>query len=154
RALSRRGAATPHAASALQRPEGSRTRATRYRLRLGVRIRCSHRGAAHASRFAPRRDRADVHHGLFAGLRRRHCTRRRLRRCAAADSFPTLPTGPMIPAQRPVAAVTSAGASTTMEESMASQAQAARTPGATRAGPGEYLFDLARLNKIKGGPDY
>ena len=35
-----------------------------------------------------------------------------------------------------------------------SQAQVARTPGATRAGPGEYLFDLAKLNKIKGGPDY
>jgi len=33
-------------------------------------------------------------------------------------------------------------------------ANEARTPGATRAGDGEYLFDLARLNKIKGGPDY
>ena len=30
----------------------------------------------------------------------------------------------------------------------------ARTPGAKRAGPGEHLFDLARVNKIKGGPDY
>jgi len=30
----------------------------------------------------------------------------------------------------------------------------ARTPGATRAGPGEYLFDLARVNHILGGPDY
>jgi quercetin dioxygenase-like cupin family protein len=30
----------------------------------------------------------------------------------------------------------------------------ARTPGAKRAGAGEYLFDLARVNKIKGGPDY
>ena len=28
------------------------------------------------------------------------------------------------------------------------------TPGAKRAGPGEYLFDLARINHIKGGPDY
>jgi quercetin dioxygenase-like cupin family protein len=37
---------------------------------------------------------------------------------------------------------------------MSSQAQAARTPGATRAGAGEYVFDLAKLNKIKGGPDY
>ena len=37
---------------------------------------------------------------------------------------------------------------------MASQARAARTPGATRAGEGEYLFDLAKVNKIKGGPDY
>ena len=30
----------------------------------------------------------------------------------------------------------------------------ARTPGATRAGPGEYLFDLANVNHILGGPDY
>jgi len=36
-----------------------------------------------------------------------------------------------------------------------SQAPAvARTPGATRAGPGEYLFDLANVNHILGGPDY
>jgi quercetin dioxygenase-like cupin family protein len=32
--------------------------------------------------------------------------------------------------------------------------QTARTPGATRARPGEYLFDLARVNHILGGPDY
>ena len=32
--------------------------------------------------------------------------------------------------------------------------QAARTPGATRARPGEYLFDLAQVNHILGGPDY
>ena len=37
---------------------------------------------------------------------------------------------------------------------MPSQAPAARTPGATRAGAGEYVFDLATVNKIKGGPDY
>ena len=37
---------------------------------------------------------------------------------------------------------------------MPSPAPAARTPGATRAGPGEYLFDLAKVNRIKGGPDY
>ena len=37
---------------------------------------------------------------------------------------------------------------------MASQAPVARTPGATRAGAGEYVFDLAKVNKIKGGPDY
>ena len=37
---------------------------------------------------------------------------------------------------------------------MSSQAAVARTPGATRAGPGQYLFDLTKLNKIKGGPDY
>jgi quercetin dioxygenase-like cupin family protein len=30
----------------------------------------------------------------------------------------------------------------------------ARTPGAKRAGPGEYVFDLGRVNHIKGGPDY
>ena len=37
---------------------------------------------------------------------------------------------------------------------MSSQPAAARTPGAKRAGPGEYLFDLARVNHIKGGPGY
>lgn len=31
---------------------------------------------------------------------------------------------------------------------------AARTPGATRAGPGEYMFNLANVNHILGGPDY
>jgi quercetin dioxygenase-like cupin family protein len=30
----------------------------------------------------------------------------------------------------------------------------ARTPGARRAGPGEYFFELAKVNPIKGGPDY
>ena len=30
----------------------------------------------------------------------------------------------------------------------------ARTPGAKRAGAGEYVFDLATVNHIKGGPDY
>jgi quercetin dioxygenase-like cupin family protein len=30
----------------------------------------------------------------------------------------------------------------------------ARTPGAKRAGPGEFLFELAATNHIKGGPDY
>ncbi len=29
-----------------------------------------------------------------------------------------------------------------------------RTPGAKRAGPGEYLFELTKVNRIKGGPDY
>ena len=33
-------------------------------------------------------------------------------------------------------------------------APAARTPGAKRAGQGEYLFDLAKVNQILGGPDY
>jgi len=37
---------------------------------------------------------------------------------------------------------------------MPTQAAVARTPGAKRAGPGEYLFDLTKVNKIKGGPDY
>ena len=32
--------------------------------------------------------------------------------------------------------------------------QSVRTPGATRAAPGEYLFDLAKVNHILGGPDY
>src|SRR6267142_6122815 len=39
-------------------------------------------------------------------------------------------------------------------EAMSSSPAEARTPGAKRAGPGEYLFDLARVNHIKGGPDY
>ena len=37
---------------------------------------------------------------------------------------------------------------------MSSESKGARTPGAKRAGPGEYVFDLARINHIKGGPDY
>jgi quercetin dioxygenase-like cupin family protein len=37
---------------------------------------------------------------------------------------------------------------------MSTEAAVARTPGAKRAGPGEYLFDLDRLNNIMGGPDY
>ena len=35
-----------------------------------------------------------------------------------------------------------------------SQAVVARTPGAKRAGAGEYVFDLAKVNHIKGGPGY
>ena len=38
--------------------------------------------------------------------------------------------------------------------SQAAQVNAARTPGATRAGEGEYLFELAQVNHILGGPDY
>lgn len=34
------------------------------------------------------------------------------------------------------------------------ESQAARTPGATRAGPGEYRFELASVNSLMGGPDY
>ena len=37
---------------------------------------------------------------------------------------------------------------------MTRQAEAARTPGAKRAAPGEHLFELAGINPIKGGPDY
>ena len=33
-------------------------------------------------------------------------------------------------------------------------AEAARTPGATRAGSGDYVFELAKLNNILGGPAY
>ena len=33
------------------------------------------------------------------------------------------------------------------------QAQA-RTPGARRAGPGEFFFDFNQVNQILGGPDY
>jgi quercetin dioxygenase-like cupin family protein len=35
-----------------------------------------------------------------------------------------------------------------------SQAPEARTPGAKRAGPGEYLFDMHKVNQIMGGPAY
>jgi quercetin dioxygenase-like cupin family protein len=35
-----------------------------------------------------------------------------------------------------------------------SEEPAARTPGAKRAGPGEYLFDLGTVQKIMGGPAY
>ena len=37
---------------------------------------------------------------------------------------------------------------------MAEAQTAARTPGAKRAGPGEYVFNLASVNHILGGPDY
>ena len=33
-------------------------------------------------------------------------------------------------------------------------AEQARTPGATRAGPGEHFFELAKVNHVQGGPDY
>ncbi len=32
--------------------------------------------------------------------------------------------------------------------------QDARTPGAKRAAPGEYFFELAKVNHMMGGPDY
>ena len=37
---------------------------------------------------------------------------------------------------------------------MSQEATAARTPGAKRAGEGEYVFDLGRVNHILGGPGY
>ena len=37
---------------------------------------------------------------------------------------------------------------------MPDQTTTARTPGAKRAGPGEFLFELAKVNHILGGPDY
>lgn len=37
---------------------------------------------------------------------------------------------------------------------MVDQAAPARTPGATRAGPGDHVFNLASINHILGGPDY
>lgn len=36
----------------------------------------------------------------------------------------------------------------------AEQAGTARTPGAHRARPGEYVFDMRRVNEIMGGPEY
>ena len=33
-------------------------------------------------------------------------------------------------------------------------AEAARTPGATRASDGNHVFELARLGRMMGGPDY
>jgi quercetin dioxygenase-like cupin family protein len=37
---------------------------------------------------------------------------------------------------------------------MSNPSAAPRTPGAKRAGQGEYLFELAKVNRIKAGPDY
>ena len=37
---------------------------------------------------------------------------------------------------------------------MPDQAETARTPGAKRARDGEHHFELAKVNHIKGGPDY
>lgn len=33
-------------------------------------------------------------------------------------------------------------------------AEAALTPGATRAGTGDHVFELAKLGRMMGGPDY
>ena len=41
------------------------------------------------------------------------------------------------------------------QETTAPQGTAApRTPGAKRASQGEHLFELAKVNRIMGGPDY
>lgn len=37
---------------------------------------------------------------------------------------------------------------------MSGRNEIARTPGARRASEGEYLFDLAEVDSILGGPDY
>lgn len=42
----------------------------------------------------------------------------------------------------------------TAMEAKNDHSQAARTPGAKRAAPGEYYFELAKVNSILGGPDY
>lgn len=41
-----------------------------------------------------------------------------------------------------------------MRDKTMAKTPAARTPGAKRAGEGEYVFDLATAAKIMGGPDY
>src|SRR5436190_10471430 len=40
------------------------------------------------------------------------------------------------------------------EPAMTTPSPPPRTPGAKRAGAGEYLFDLGSVNHILGGPDY
>ena len=40
------------------------------------------------------------------------------------------------------------------QATMKAKAPAARTPGAKRAGPGEHYFELAKLDRIMGGPAY
>jgi quercetin dioxygenase-like cupin family protein len=42
----------------------------------------------------------------------------------------------------------------TREENEMSSAPSPRTPGAKRAGPGEYVFDLGTVEEILGGPAY
>jgi len=41
-----------------------------------------------------------------------------------------------------------------MVDQSAATAPLARTPGAKRAAPGEYIFNLVTVNHILGGPDY
>jgi quercetin dioxygenase-like cupin family protein len=42
----------------------------------------------------------------------------------------------------------------TEPERSGDQVPKAKTPGVKRAGPGEYHFDLARVNSVMGGPEY
>jgi len=42
----------------------------------------------------------------------------------------------------------------TESERSGDQIPKAKTPGVKRAGPGEYHFDLARVNSVMGGPEY
>jgi quercetin dioxygenase-like cupin family protein len=42
----------------------------------------------------------------------------------------------------------------TEPERSGDQTPKAKTPGVKRAGPGEYHFDLARVNSVLGGPEY
>jgi quercetin dioxygenase-like cupin family protein len=39
-------------------------------------------------------------------------------------------------------------------ETLQAEQQEARTPGAKRAGSGEYVFNFGTVNQILGGPDY
>ncbi len=41
-----------------------------------------------------------------------------------------------------------------MGDTKGEEAVKARTPGAKRAGRGEYVFDLRTVNQIMGGPEY
>ena len=41
-----------------------------------------------------------------------------------------------------------------MTDNKTTQATIVRTPGAKRAGPGEYCFDMTEVNSIMGGPAY
>ena len=44
--------------------------------------------------------------------------------------------------------------STEAKKTKAGEAPQAMTPGAKRAGPGEYVFDFGKVNQIMGGPEY
>jgi quercetin dioxygenase-like cupin family protein len=52
------------------------------------------------------------------------------------------------------AASTNISQNTLRRENVMSNEPTARTPGAKRAAPGEYVFDLGTVQKIMGGPAY